>query len=448
MPPNPKSADSTDDDQAAAAAQRVVVVGDVQLVQAVFAEFRRQGRAAPTIVGEDYEAALAAALVGATQVIIATRSDPLALKLVLLVRDRSPEIDVVVTAFDRTLAGELAGPDLRSRVMPSADLIAAVIAGPCARQGVRALTRGLDGGVDELTLNGEEVIRRRHKTGESARHRVVDRIKGAARPYDASARILVVGVVGLLATLVVDVIVGIFALDEGLGYAVYVSMQSLTAVDGNEAVREASTAVRTISTFTLVMALVSTAFFAAGLVSRIVEPRRVGILGRRALPVGGHVIIVGMGQIGLRTALLLRDAGIPVVGVDRDERSVGVRLGAAYGLPIVIADGEDRRLLARLHARRARCVAAVTSDDLVNIEVAMAARAVRRDLRVVLRAGDGQIARETRALLHLGVVCDANHTVAIGLACAGQNEVPAVVLPADDGGSWTTFADGSCRRWK
>jgi hypothetical protein len=56
--------------------------------------------------------------------------------------------------------------------------------------------------------------------------------------------------------------------------------------------------------------------------------------------------------------------------------------------------------------------AAVTSDDLVNVAVCLAAEDLRPDLPVVPHLGDGEVASETDSLLHLGRICDAHKLAA------------------------------------
>jgi hypothetical protein len=51
-------------------------------------------------------------------------------------------------------------------------------------------------------------------------------------------------------------------------------------------------------------------------------------------------------------------------------------------------------------------LASVTSNELVNVEIAVAARAAQEALPVVLRIREGDIAEETRALVRLGTICD------------------------------------------
>jgi hypothetical protein len=67
--------------------------------------------------------------------------------------------------------------------------------------------------------------------------------------------------------------------------------------------------------------------------------------------------------------------------------------------------------------------------DLVNIESALTARSLNEDLRIVLRAGDGDVADETRSLFRIGHVVDVHR---LGAACiAGVtlgSEADAVAL--------------------
>ena len=58
----------------------------------------------------------------------------------------------------------------------------------------------------------------------------------------------------------------------------------------------------------------------------------------------------------------------------------------------------------------------MTPIDLSNIEAAVAARAADADLRVVLRAGDGELADETRSLERIGHVLDVHRLGAVFIA--------------------------------
>ena len=66
--------------------------------------------------------------------------------------------------------------------------------------------------------------------------------------------------------------------------------------------------------------------------------------------------------------------------------------------------------------RRARALAAVTSDEVENIAIAVAARGLRDDLNIALRAGDGDATTETRSLFRIGVIRDVYEMAGSALA--------------------------------
>lgn len=134
-------------------------------------------------------------------------------------------------------------------------------------------------------------------------------------------------------------------------------------------------------------------------------------------------------------------SGIAVIAVEFDED--GELLGRArrLGLPVLIGRGSDPDLVERLSLARARALAAVTSNDLENIAVAMAARSAHPDIRVVMRVGNGEIANDTRSLLPLGLVRDV-HRIAAALfaSIAVGDAAHSVVCIGDD--AHLRFADG------
>jgi Trk K+ transport system NAD-binding subunit len=128
------------------------------------------------------------------------------------------------------------------------------------------------------------------------------------------------------------------------------------------------------------------------------------------------VIVVGLGQVGLRLCMLLRDCGISVVAIDDREDGENVGHARQLGLPVVIGRGADPSLLRRLSLDRALALAAVTSDDLQNIRITIAAHAECHDLRVVLRAGSNATGGETHSLERIGEVRDVHRIGAVYIA--------------------------------
>lgn len=114
----------------------------------------------------------------------------------------------------------------------------------------------------------------------------------------------------------------------------------------------------------------------------------------------GHVLVIGLGTVGLRVARQLHDAGRDVVVIEKDERNRHLGQLRALGLPVMIADATLPEVLTSARLAAASAVAVLTSDDLANMETGLA---VRDQLGprwaatpVVLRIFDPQLAHSVK----------------------------------------------------
>jgi voltage-gated potassium channel Kch len=159
------------------------------------------------------------------------------------------------------------------------------------------------------------------------------------------------------------------------------------------------------------------------------------------------VVVIGLGQVGLTLCIELRRLGISVVAVERDPRAVNLHLAKAAKVPVLIANAEDRKVLKKLSLHRARSLAAMGSNDLENVAVAIVALAVAPDLRVALRSGDDEVITETRSLMRIGEVCNVSALTAYAVSLGLVGRPPSVVyarghqlgaVPVTDSGADTT----------
>jgi Trk K+ transport system NAD-binding subunit len=130
----------------------------------------------------------------------------------------------------------------------------------------------------------------------------------------------------------------------------------------------------------------------AAVVDTVVSARLAGPLDRLRDPISGHVVVVGLGEVGTRVVAQLNDLGVPVVCVERDEDAAGVALARREGLPIVFGDATRPETLRSAWVRTCRSVVAVTSDDITNLEAGLNARELRDNARAVLRLFDDDLA--------------------------------------------------------
>jgi Trk K+ transport system NAD-binding subunit len=128
----------------------------------------------------------------------------------------------------------------------------------------------------------------------------------------------------------------------------------------------------------------------------IVGARLTGSVRGEPRPRGGHVIVVGLGNVGTRIIGELHDLGFDVACVDRDPEARGVALARRLGLPVIIGEAYQEETLRAAGLETSVALVSVTSSDIVNLETALQARALRGDLRIVLHLFDGDLAQRVQ----------------------------------------------------
>src|SRR4051794_36621396 len=349
---------------------------------------------------------------GVDAAMVVSNDDAWPLRAALLVRHLDRDVPIVATIFDPQTGRELEDLIGNCTITSLADIVAPTLAGPCLRDELSAVLDGerpvglrcRDGEVEVAPL--PEVRARRARALATA----------VAQPFDRSAALVFFGAAGLLTILLLETVAAALVLEQNAVDAFYGAVKTLVTVDPNPQVQQGPKWFKLAISLSMLVALLFAAAFTGGLVERLIGRRLTGLVGRRAVPRSDHVVVVGLGQVGLRLATLLRQCGVPVVAVDDREDGENVGHARERGLPVVIGRGADPSLLRRLSLDRAIALAAVTNDDLQNIAVTLSARAIAPDLRFVLRAGANAAAGETRSLEPLGHVRDVHRIGAAYLA--------------------------------
>jgi Trk K+ transport system NAD-binding subunit len=157
----------------------------------------------------------------------------------------------------------------------------------------------------------------------------------------------------------------------------------------------------------IVGAITATALFA--LLTNVLISRRIEESFGRLLVtrLSGHVVVVGLGSIGIRVVELLVGQGIQVVVIEPDQDNRYLAQARALGVPVVDGDATQTEVLDSVHLTHAKAVAVLTSDDLVNIETGLAVRDLLTDsveIPVVIRLFDPRRARTLQAGFGFGAV--------------------------------------------
>jgi Trk K+ transport system NAD-binding subunit len=161
---------------------------------------------------------------------------------------------------------------------------------------------------------------------------------------------------------------------------------------------------------------------------QLVSSRIDRALGRFPRPRKDHVIVCGLGKAGARVIAGLHELGVPCVGVERNPEAVGIEIARRLEIPVVFADGRSPGTLEHLHIDRARAVMALTSDDLVNLECALAARKDNPAIRLVMRIFDPRLAERLDRGIELDVTRSVSALAAPSFSAALLGRTPAQPL--------------------
>lgn len=432
------------------APKRFVVVGETTSARRVCAALGESGHEVIHLAAPS-DAKFAKVLRrGVDGVAVLLHSDQMSLRYSLVCAQAAPETPIVAAIFDATMSEQLHKLLPQCHVTSPGELAAPVLAASCLDPDVAAIVpKGRRRG-EAFVVDGEEVITRPWKRPQSRRAAFRAWLVSQVLPHDAGSTILFAGLTGILLVLGIDWL-----------WLVY------TGTEMAEAFQEAAAVVTTVgpaghhgdvyAVFAAVAMLLTVVFvgmFTAGMVDQLLGPRLVGLFGSRALPRSGHVVVVGLGQVGLRLCRQLMALGVPVVGVERDADGRYLAIARNLRIPVIVGHGGDRLLLERLRIGHARALAAVSSADLDNIAVAVVAGGVAPETTVVLRAGENVTYGETAALLPLGATLNLTeltsaYVVARLLSQEAVAALPAgadvAVLMADDSvASWSTEHGDEC----
>jgi hypothetical protein len=146
----------------------------------------------------------------------------------------------------------------------------------------------------------------------------------------------------------------------------------------------------------------------------LVRARLGGALAARRIPEAGHIVLCGLGTVGVRVVEHLRAHGAAVVVIEKTQDTRFLASARQKGATVLLGDGTVQTTLVRARTASARALIAATSSDLANVEMALLARELNSKLRVVVRLDDGTLATSLRET--------ANIRYALGL--------PILIAPA------------------
>jgi Trk K+ transport system NAD-binding subunit len=211
---------------------------------------------------------------------------------------------------------------------------------------------------------------------------------------------------GLALTALVAVATAVlhFAYRTGHGHlstldSLYFTVETISTVGyGDFSFGAQSTGLRIFAIILIILGATSiTAMFA--LVTDLLLSRRViEAFGRgRVTRMRGHVVVVGLGAVGLRVVEELIRYGMQVVVIERDERNRHLQHARALDVPVLVGDATRPATLDDANVKGASAVAILTSDDLTNLDTGLSLRdyltKAGQQIPIVMRIFDRPLGR-------------------------------------------------------
>jgi Trk K+ transport system NAD-binding subunit len=258
-------------------------------------------------------------------------------------------------------------------------------------------------------------------------------------------------VVGLIAVLVVTSTV-VFRLTRRLGWveSLYAAVAEIATTGLDPSIATASGPVRAYAVVLLFAAALLFAAVYALFTDALVSVRLSSALGGVPRRLRDHVIVCGLGAVGLRIAERLSASGVPVAAVELRDDGPLILSARRQGIAAVIGDARFPSTLREVHCDRAQAVVLATRDDLTNLEAALMLRRDYPHVRIVLRMYSPELADRAQRLVPEAAVLSTAALAAPSFAAAAlgpevvgtlehENRLYVVVEATIDAG---TPADG------
>jgi Trk K+ transport system NAD-binding subunit len=107
-----------------------------------------------------------------------------------------------------------------------------------------------------------------------------------------------------------------------------------------------------------------------------------------------HIVVAGIGRLGFRISQQLLDFGEDLVGIEINPEGEFVRQVLNERVPVIFGDATRTDVLEQAGVQRAGAIITCTANDVTNLEIALNARELQDDIRVVLRMFDHDMAQK------------------------------------------------------
>jgi Trk K+ transport system NAD-binding subunit len=129
-----------------------------------------------------------------------------------------------------------------------------------------------------------------------------------------------------------------------------------------------------------------------------------------------HVVLCGLGRLGIRVLEDLLRMNLSVVAVEKDPQCPFLEEAKSTGVPVLVQNMCDDQALLDAGIERARAVVIATNDDLANLEVALDSRRFNKDIRIAMRVFDHRLTEKLQTVFGVDAIFSQSSLAAASVA--------------------------------
>jgi Trk K+ transport system NAD-binding subunit len=228
------------------------------------------------------------------------------------------------------------------------------------------------GTADELAARGIRIgDSSRSRSRRTFLRRVVDVVRGVINDFNPTFYPVVAATLGVLVTATFVLRFG-YRPPPKMGWvdAFYFTIETMTTTGyGDFSFVNQPTWLRTFSTLLMFSGVTTTALLVSFVADVLLSRRFVFASARpRVGHLRNHIVVVGLSGLGMRVVQDLTAAGHDVAVIEQDEENRFLSAVRDLDVPVIFGDATLRQTLQSARVDRARAVAVLTRDDMINIE--------------------------------------------------------------------------------
>ena len=131
-----------------------------------------------------------------------------------------------------------------------------------------------------------------------------------------------------------------------------------------------------------------------------------------------HIVLIGLGHLGFRITAELQKLGEDIVVVEQNPAEALLQQVEALEIAIIKGDATKPATLESAGVARARVIIVCTSNDTLNLQMAIKARALNPTARIMVRVFDEDFARQIENQFGINYVFSASTLAAPSIAGA------------------------------